>query len=255
MPDSRRQRFEDKTVLVTGASSGLGEQTALAFCGEGANVFALGRNHEALQKLAESTAGLSGKLLAHTADLGTASACKAAVSACVDAFGGLDVLVNVAGRHRVKHTKDVSEAQWHEDLAINLSAPFFLSQAALPHLLERNGNMVNVASIAGLQGQPYSSAYCAAKHGLLGLTRALALEYIHSGLRVNAICPGGMDTPQVSGMQFPEDIDFNLMMRTAGLRGMMQADSVAEVILFLASAEAAVIHGAVIPVDMGKTVG
>lgn len=247
--------FSGKTVLVTGASSGLGEAVALAFAGQGANVFAVGRNIAALESLALRVADIEGTVFVCSADLQKASSCRSVVAGCIEQFSGLDVLVNVAGKHAVSHTADVSEAQWQEDLGINLSAPFFLSQAAIPHLLKSNGNIVNVASIAGLQGQPYSAAYCAAKHGLLGLTRSLALEFINTGLRVNAVCPGGMDTPQVNNMQFPEGIDFGLMMRTAGLRGMMQVADVAEVILFLASEQAHVIHGAVIPVDMGKTTG
>ncbi len=248
-------RFAGKVVFVTGASSGLGAATALKFAQEGARVFGIGRNLQGLAQLSEQVASAQGEVHTEVCDLSQPSQCKAAIAHCIEVFGGLDVLVNAAGKHSFRHTQTVSEADWAEDIATNLSGPFFLCQAAIPHLLAAKGNIVNVASIAGLQGQPYSAAYCSAKHGLLGLTRSLALEYMRQDLRVNAICPGGMDTPQVHNIQIPPDVDFDLVMRSAGLRGMMPAGDVADVILFLASSAAKAIHGAVYPVDGGKTIG
>jgi meso-butanediol dehydrogenase / (S,S)-butanediol dehydrogenase / diacetyl reductase len=138
------------------------------------------------------------------------------------------------------------------DLAVNLNGPFFLSRAALPHLLERGGNIVNVSSIAGLEGQAYSAGYCAAKHGLIGLTRAMAMEFTGKSLRVNAICPGGMMTPQVTGFTFPDGVDFDLVMKVASPRGLMEAEDVAKMVAFVASDDASAIHGAVYSVDNGK---
>lgn len=249
------QRFTDKVVFVTGASSGLGAAAALQFAREGARVFGIGRNGQGLAQLRENAADAAGAVHTAAVDISDPAQCRAAIAQCVERFGQLDVLVNAAGRHAFRHTATMSDADWFEDLAVNLNAPFFLSQAAIPHLLARQGNIVNVASIAAQQGQPYSAAYCSAKHGLLGLTRALAMEYMRTELRVNAICPGGMDTPQVRDIQIPPDADFELVMRSAGLRGMMSAEEVAAVILFLASHEARAIHGSVYLVDAGKTVG
>ena len=141
------------------------------------------------------------------------------------------------------------------DLAVNLNGPFYLCRAALPHLLDRGGNIVNVASIAGVEGQAYSAGYCAAKHGLIGLTRALAVEYTADRLRVNAVCPGGMMTPQIEKFSAPDDANFDLIMRTASPRGMMAPLDVANVIAFLASDAAAAVHGAVYRVDNGKGAG
>ena len=104
------------------------------------------------------------------------------------------MLANVAGFHQMRHTTTMTDEEWDRDLAVNLNGPFYLCRAALPHLLETGGNIVNVASIAGVEGEVYSAGYCAAKHGLIGLTRALAVEYTKEKLRVNAICPGGMPT-------------------------------------------------------------
>jgi len=249
------QRFTDKVVFVTGASSGLGAATALRFAREGAQVFGIGRNEAGLAALRDQVAQCGGSVRTMVVDIAEPAQCRAAIAACVEALGGLDVLVNAAGRHAFRVTAQVTEEQWFEDLAVNLNGPFFLCQAALPQLLARRGNIVNVASIAAQQGQPYSAAYCSAKHGLLGLTRSLAMEFMKTELRVNAVCPGGMDTPQVRNIEFPPEADFELVMRSAGVRGMMDADEVAAVITFLASAEASAIHGAVYLVDGGKTVG
>jgi len=249
------QRFTDKVIFVTGASSGLGAATALRFAREGGRVFGIGRNEAGLAALREQVAAEGGEVRTAIVDIADPAQCRAAIQQCVDAFGQLDALINAAGRHAFRHTEQITEEQWFEDLAVNLNGPFFLSQAALPHLLARKGNIVNVASIAAQQGQPYSAAYCSAKHGLLGLTRALAMEYMKTELRVNAICPGGMDTPQVRNIEIPPDVDFELVMRSAGLRGMMPAEEVAAVIAFLASDEAKAIHGSVYLVDSGKTVG
>ena len=188
-------------------------------------------------------------------DVGQPQQCAQAVRDCVARFGRLDALLNIAGRHTFRHTAGISEADWLGDLAVNLNGPFFLAQAAIPHLLETHGNIVNVASIAGLQGQPYSATYCSAKHGLLGLTRALAMEYMHQPLRVNALVPGGMNTPQATAIQIPDGVDFELIKRSAAPRGFMQPEDVAEVIAFLASDAAKAVHGAVHVVDQGKTVG
>jgi NAD(P)-dependent dehydrogenase (short-subunit alcohol dehydrogenase family) len=246
-------RFDGKVVLVTGASSGLGAATALRLASEGAKVYGIGRNLEGLQATQQSAQG--GEVVVATVDVAEPKQCAQAVADCVTRFGRLDALINVAGRHDFRHTPSVTEEQWQQDLAVNLNGPFFLSQAAIPHLLVTHGNIVNVASIAGLQGQPYSAAYCSAKHGLLGMTKALAMEYMKAPLRVNAIVPGGMNTPQVQNIQIPPDADFDLVMRSAAPRGFMQVDDVAALIAFLASDEAKAVHGSIQVIDNGKTVG
>jgi meso-butanediol dehydrogenase/(S,S)-butanediol dehydrogenase/diacetyl reductase len=157
-----------KVALVTGASSGLGAETAKLFSREGATVCGIGRDSG---RLVEVFAGVDRGSYA-SVDVASADACREAVEQCVREFGGLDVLVNVAGRHQMRRTESMSDDDWADDLAVNLNGPFFLCRAALPHLLERGGNIVNVSSIAGVEGQAYSAGYCSAKHGLVGLTRA-----------------------------------------------------------------------------------
>lgn len=240
-----------KVALVTGASSGLGAETAKLFSRQGATVFGIGRDAE---RLADVFAGIESGGYA-SADIGSAQACRDVVQRCVQDFDGLDVLVNVAGRHQMRRTESMTDDDWAQDVAVNLNGPFYLCRAALPHLLERGGNIVNVSSIAGVEGQAYSAGYCAAKHGLIGLTRALAVEYTADRLRVNAVCPGGMLTPQIEQFSAPDNPNYDLIMRTASPRGMMQPLDVANVIAFLASDAAAAVHGAVYRVDNGKGAG
>lgn len=240
-------RFGGRVAVVTGASSGLGQAVARALSEGGARVFGVGRDE---QRLRENLEGSESAW--QVADLTDPAACGAVVESCVERFGGVDILVNAAGAHTMRHMAEIRDDDWAHDLAINLNAPFFLSRAALPHLLERQGCIVNVASIAGLEGQAYSAGYCAAKHGLIGLTRAMALEFDGRGIRVNAVCPGGMTTPLLQNFSFPEDPDYALIMKTATARGLMDPAQVATVVAFLCSDDAAAVHGAVYTVDNGK---
>jgi len=240
-----------KVALITGASAGLGAATAKLFADRGASVFGIARDTD---RMTEVFADIPGGQFA-SVDIASSAACTQAVDDCVAAFGRLDVLVNVAGFHQMRHTRDVTDEDWQRDLAVNLNGPFFLSRAALPHLLAAGGNIVNVASIAGVEGEVYSAGYCAAKHGIIGLTRAMAVEFTKEQLRVNAICPGGMLTAQVTEFSAPEDADWDLIMRIASPRGMMDVVDVAKTIAFLAGDDAAAIHGAVYRVDNGKGAG
>ncbi|MCK0173489.1 MULTISPECIES: SDR family NAD(P)-dependent oxidoreductase [Mycobacteriaceae] len=240
-----------KVALVTGASSGLGAATAKLFAQRGATVFGISRDSD---RMAEVFADVPGGTYA-SVDITSPQACRQAVADCVEKFGRLDVLANVAGFHQMRHTPTMSDEDWDYDLAVNLNAPFYLCRAALPHLLETGGNIVNVASVAGVEGEVYSAGYCSAKHGLVGLTRALAIEFTADRLRVNVICPGGMVTPQTTEFAAPEGADWNLIMRIAAPRGMMDVADVAKTIAFLASDDAAAVHGAVYLVDNGATAG
>ncbi len=247
--------FTGKSILVTGASSGLGAASVRRFAAVGGLVYAASRDQTKLAEVAESCADLPGEVRFGPLDVASPADCRAAVAAAVATYGRLDVLVNNAGRHDFRVTTDVTEDEWDADIALNLSGAFYSCQAAIPHLLETSGNIVNVASVAGVMGEAYSAAYTAAKHGIVGLTKALAIEYLNTPLRVNCVCPGGMDTPQVATINVPDGADWDLILRVAAKRGMMTADSVAAVIAFLASDDASAVHGSIQMVDQGHLAG
>jgi len=249
------QRFENKVVLITGASSGIGAATAQRIASEGGTIFGVGRSEEGLAATEKSIADAGATCLMHSANIASAEACREAVATCLAQFGRLDVLVNCAGGHVFRALHEVTESLWLEDLAVNLGGAFFLSQAAIPELLKTGGNIVNIGSLASVEGQPYSATYASAKHGLLGLTRALAVEFLNENIRINAVCPGGTDTPQIAKVGMPEGANFDLIMRTAGARGMSAPEDIAAVIAFVASDDAKAVHGAVYMADQGKTSG
>ena len=250
--------FSGRSVLVTGASSGLGAAAVRRFAAGGAQVYAAARNQELLAEVAASCADAPGEVRFGHLDQTQPASCKQVVADAVEAFGHLDVLVNNAGRHDFRISTDVTEEQWDADIALNLSGAFYCAQAAIPHLLAAQGgagNIVNVASVAGMMGEAYSAAYTAAKHGIVGLTKALAIEYLNEPLRVNCICPGGMATPQVNTIEVPDGADWDLIMRVAAKRGLMDADAVAATICFLASEDASAVHGSIQMVDQGHLAG
>ena len=244
-------RFDGKVALVTGAGSGIGRAVALRLAAEGARVLAVDVVEE---RLSETRAVAPDLIVGHTADIADPAACAAAVDAAVAAFGRLDVLANVAGVLHAGHFTDHTPEQYRRVLAVNLDGPFFLSQAAIPHLLENSGNIVNVVSNSAIQGVPYVSAYATSKGGLLQLTRALAVEYLKHPLRVNAVAPAGTRTNLAMNANFPADLDIDLAGRMGGHRGIAEPDDVASVVVFLASDEARAVTGAVYTVDNGLTV-
>src|SRR6478609_2730121 len=201
-------RFEGLVALVTGAGSGIGQAVALRLLAEGASVFGVDVDGDRLR----STEALASRKFAMLeADLGDPEICRGVVGACVAEFGGLDVVGNVAGIFRAHHVVDVTPAEYHRIMAVNIDAYFFLAQAAIPHLLERNGNIVNVASNSALQGIPYAVPYAISKGGVVQLTRALAVEFLKRPLRVNAIAPAGTNTNIATAATFPDDLDLDLL--------------------------------------------
>ena len=151
------QRFKDKTALVTGAASGIGLATAERLAREGANVLACDINASLLAEEVQRLAKDGLNIMARTLDVTDVQACNAAVAAAVQSFGKLDVLCNVAGTLLIRNFPDITDAEWHSQMAININGVFFLCRAAMPHLLETKGNIVNVASVAALVGIPYGA--------------------------------------------------------------------------------------------------
>lgn len=244
-----------KAALVTGAASGLGRATALALARAGADLFLVDMKEPALAETAAAARGLGVRADILPTDLARAEACRGAVEAAANTYGRLDALCNVAGVVAFSHTPDMAEEAYQRIIAVNLSAPFFLSQAAIPHLLSMEGAIVNVASTAAFVGEAYLAAYCASKAGLVQMTKAMAMEFVHKPIRINAVAPGGMATGIVEGLKMPEGADFALIKRYSGLRGLVDVDDAASVVAHLASPAGRGFHGACVTIDRGITAG
>jgi len=242
-----------KVAVVTGAASGLGRATAIKLAEASASLCLVDVNEAGLK---ETGAMISGSdVLLHHADLADADACKPVIDTAVSRFGRLDALCNIAGIIRMSHFEQVTKENWDLTIGVNLTAPFLLSQAAIPHLLESEGAIVNVTSSAAFVGEAYATAYCASKAGLLHLTKAMAMEYTRKPIRINAVAPGGMMTNIANGMGFPEEAEMDLVARYSGLRGLVEVEDVADIIALLASPQGRSYHGACINIDAGITAG
>ncbi len=244
-----------RAALVTGAASGLGRATARKLAEAGASLALVDVNLAGLEETA-SKLGNAAALL-HPADLADPDACIGAVAAAVARFGRLDALCNIAGIIRMAHTPEMPREHYLQTIAINLNAPWFLSQAAIPHLLESEGGgaIVNCASSAAFIGEAYAAAYCASKAGLMNMTKAMAMEFARKPIRINAVAPGGMMTNIGTSMTFPENAEMDLVARYSGLRGLVEVDDVADLIALLASPAGRSYHGACISIDAGITAG
>jgi len=244
-----------KVALITGAASGLGRATALQFARAGAQVCLVDIHAEALERVADEVRECGAQALVQAVDLAQAEACPAVVEAAVAHFGRLDALCNIAAVMLPSHTAEMPPASFQKTLAVNLGAPFYLIQAAIPHLLASQGAVVNVASAVGITAQAYNAAYCATKAGLIHMTKSLAMEFMHKPIRFNAVAPGGMMTTLARNMLMVEGGDPTLMMRCAPLRGLVEIDDVAEMVAFLASDAARGYHGSCVVIDAGLSAG
>lgn len=244
-----------KVALVTGAASGVGRATVLSFARAGASLALLDVNEAGLEETAAQVVALGqARPLILATDLSVVENCEKAVRETVKNFGRLDALCNVAGILLVSRFKDMSAEQWHKVLSVNLTAPALLIKAALPELERNEGAIVNVASAAAIIGHAYLSAYGATKAALVNLTKSLAMEYIKTGVRINAVAPGGMSTNMVESFNIPEGADEELIGRYSSPRGNVPVEEVADMICFLCSPGASGFHGACINIDAGVTV-
>lgn len=247
--------FDGKVILVTGAASGLGRATARVFAQHGAALCLIDINESGLHEVQTEIEQLGRDCLICCTDISAKVNCEATVTAAIARFGRLDVLCNVAGIIKLAHTVDVTAADWDRIVGVNLSGPFFLSQAAIPHLLKSEGNIVNVASSAAFVGEAYLVPYATTKAGLVHMTKSMAMEFMRQPIRINAVAPGGMMTAMGSTISPPEGMDFELVQRFTGMRGVSQPEEVANLILYLASDNAKFVHGACLSIDGGITAG
>lgn len=246
-------RFESRTVIVTGAASGIGFATLRAFAAEGANAVGLDVNESAFAAANERLGPLAERVRLRVADVASTAACRDAVDAVVAEHGGVDVLCNIAGFAAIEHFADVGEGDFDRMFAVNVRGLFFLTQAALPHLLASGGNVVNMASVAGLAGNPYNSTYCATKGAVVSLTRALAVEYGRRGVRFNCVCPGSVLTEATRRTRIPDGTDPALFALMTPLLGHCAPEDIAQAVLYLASDDARYVTGAAFAVDGGRT--
>jgi len=246
------QRFDGKAVLVTGAAAGIGRATALRLAAEGARVACADVDLAGARDAADAIRAAAGTAAAVGCDVSDAEACDAAVAQAARDLGRLDALCNIAGIAMQGHATELATEQWNRVIAVNLSGTFFMCRAAIPHLLETRGNIVNMASAAGLVGVAYSAGYCASKGGVVLLTRALAVEFAHRGLRVNCVCPGGVDTALTRAVRFPSDAEPRLLGRMMLAPQIAKPEDVAAAIAYLASDEACYVNGAALAIDGGQ---
>ncbi len=245
------QRFEDKVVFITGAAAGIGRATAIRLAEEGGTLYLVDVAREGLEETAKRCAEFGGQVTHALCDVSDEAQVHEHINACVSAFGRLDVLCNIAGILLLEHFPKIKVSQFRRILDVNLVGTFMLCQAALPHLLESKGNIVNISSTSALAGMPYGAAYGTSKGGVSALTRTLAVEFGGKGLRCNAINPGSIDTAMGGGENLPEDVNMQLVMRAMPLDKARPPKVIAAVVAMLASEDGEHINGEEIRVDAG----
>lgn len=245
----------DKVALVTGAAGGLGKATALALARAGASTCLVDVNATALEQTVAEVSALGACTFSVACDLSAAENCRQVVQQTVDHFQRLDSLCNVAAIFIPRHSTEMTDGEFDKTIAVNLSAPFKLIQASIPHLLQSHGAVVNVTSCAAFMGQAYLAAYSATKAGLTHMTKSLAMEYMRKPIRFNAVAPGGMATPMGHALADLTEPDPSLLSRISPLRGLVDTSDVAEMIVYLASDASRGIHGACINFDNGISAG
>jgi NAD(P)-dependent dehydrogenase (short-subunit alcohol dehydrogenase family) len=249
-------RLKDRAALITGGTSGIGEATSLLFAREGASVAVVGRNIERGDAVADRIRGDGGNAIFVQADVRKADECQHAVELTMQAFGRLDVLFNNAGTYVANDTIGCAEEEWDEQVDTSLKGTFLMSKFALPHMIEAgSGSIINCSSGWGLVGGAKAVAYCAAKGGMVVMTKAMAIDHGHQGIRVNAVCPGDTDTPmehedaREQGMSWDDYVRFTVSGQP--IERMATPTEIARAVLFLASDESSYITGAALPVDGG----
>lgn len=245
--------MKGKAALVTGASGDLGKAVALSLAAAGADVCLVDPDAAALEAAAGEVRALGVRAQVHASDLTGAASCRTAVDATVEAFGRLDALCNVANVFAPAHAGEMAEADWEATLAINLGAPFFLFQAAVPHLIDARGAMVSVGSSGAFMAPPFTAAYTASKAALVQMTRVLAKEFIDQPIRINCLAPGSMSVSSGNTARIPGNVDMSKVQKLS--RSLITVENVATIVAFLASDAAVGFHGACLTMDNGLSLG
>ena len=249
------KQFTGKVAFVTGATSGIGHASAIAFANAGAKVVGVGRKTEALNDVEKQIRETGAEVLTIQADLSDVHEAERAVQRALEVFGGIDVLVNAAGHLSNGTVENTTLQAWDDMMDVNVRAVFQLMQKALPSLIERRGNIVNVSSVTGLRAFPGVLAYCVSKAALDQLTRCASLELASKGVRVNAVNPGVVVTQihKRGGMNddaYAAFLEHSKTTHPLGRTG--RPEEIADLILFLASDRASWITGATYSIDGGR---
>lgn len=248
-------RFEGKSVVVTGASSGMGKAIALDFAKEGATVIAVARRKERLEELSAEAAPLPGKILPFPGDISSEEVNEKMIDFTVETCGKLDILVNNAGiMDEFKPIGEVSNDLWERVMKVNLNGPMYAMRKAIPVMCgqKSGGNIINVASIGGVRGCRAGAAYTASKHALVGLTENTAYMYVNNNIRCNVICPGGVDTEVMNSQTDISQMGMGRIM--AGLDKAIPSgipSDISSAVLFVASDDAKFMNGATLVIDGG----
>ena len=243
-----------KTALITGASSGIGAACVQYFCDAGFNIIAAGRDQDRTNNVVEGMDNAS----AWIGDLQAPDAAQSLVDYTTRTFGSIDVLVNSAGIIYRAEAEKTTDEMWAETMAVNVTVPFALSRAALPHLRRVKGAIINIGSDWSLRGGKNALAYCASKGAVVQMTKAMALDHAHEGIRINAICPGEVDTPMIIKEIKQRGVDLETALKQyhadSPTGRMTRADEVASLALYLASDAARQITGAALSIDGGASI-
>lgn len=244
------KRFENKVALITGAASGIGQATAIRLASEGASVFCVDLQETGLQQTAEQIRQIGARAETFQCDITSEEQVAICIHSCLESFGQLDHVTNMAGVLRFDRFHELALADFERIMKINVTGTYLVCRAAIPHLLKTSGNIVNAASTSALAGVPWAGAYSASKGAVLAMTRSIAMEYAHEGLRANCVCPGDIKTPMTSP-NFPDGVDLKLMTRCMSMTGKKGPEVVAGVIAMLASEDGAHITGEDVRMDGG----
>jgi len=253
-------RLDGKVALITGGTSGIGRATAVLFAREGADVAITGRDESRGAAVVAEVVAAGGEGIFVRADVRSAEDCARSVTRTVEAFGRLDILFNNAGVYVANDVLGCDEDEWDLQVDTSLKGAYLMSRAALPTMIAQgSGSIVHCSSGWGLVGGAKGAAYCAAKGGMVLLTKSMAIDHGPQGIRVNAVCPGDTETPMEhedarnQGMTWEEYLAFATEGRP--LPRMGQPDEVAQAVLFLASDESSFVTGVAFPVDGGGVAG
>ncbi|CAB4828853.1 unannotated protein [freshwater metagenome] len=245
------ERFANKVVLITGAASGIGRATAERLALEGATLALVDMNSDGLDQTVQTCRGSGAEVLSLVGDISSEPSVAEIIESTVNEFGRIDVLCNIAGILQFKDFRLTTLDDWNKIIGVNLTGTFLMCRDALPHLLESQGNIVNMSSTASLGGHPWTGPYSASKGGIQAMSLGIAVEFGKMGVRCNCVAPGSILTPIQDAFELPEGADPKLLHRIMPLDKMRGPEQIASAVAYLGSEDAAHVNGTVLKVDGG----